>query len=92
MPRPAGNSASVVNVRADHRCERAPGGASFGAVSNQLRVTLEIDAVGEPPQGRMLIAGQPDREFDGYVQLISTLQAARGVCQAAGEGDDRSGR
>ncbi len=41
-----------------------------------MRVTLEIEPGGEAPRGRMLVAGQPECEFHGYVQLISALQAA----------------
>jgi len=62
-------------------------------MGGSLRVTLELDD-DDPPCGRMLVADQPVREFCGYVQLISALEAVRGAREGSptGSADDRSSR
>lgn len=45
---------------------------SFGYV----RLTLDLEAAARPVAGRLHVAGQSDRSFSGWLQLLAALEEA----------------
>ncbi len=53
---------------------------------------LQLDGDTEPVSGTLHIGSGPGRRFEGYVGLISALEAALGHERLAGERLDESGQ